>query len=637
MKKLFSLFVAAMTLATMTITSCEDVPAPYEVNLSGSGSSSSTDDATATGSGTLADPYSVTKVCALVSAGTLSSTTYAYVSGRVSQFDSISLQYGNAYYYISIDGSLTGKQLQVYRGYYTGGNKFTSNDQALQVGDSVVIYGTYQLYSSKYEINSGSKIAYLNGTSYDVAEVTTDVTGTPSGNGTLESPYNTAAALKLIYAGNAPSDKVYVQGRVCASDLSVDTSSYGNATYYISADGSSTDRLEVYRGYGLGGNKFTSADELQAGDSVIVYGTLVYYNNKTPEFTTGSSIVYRNGETASTGGDSTGGEGGEILTGTNLLSNGDFEQWSESLPVGWKSTTTASSATLSQSTDVHGGSYAVSVEHSSSGNKRLASSEISLKAGTYQIAFWVKSADASATTSVRPGYVPVTDGVVGSYAYGDYTNDVTTEWTQVSYSFTLSAATTVNLVVMLPKSAGASAIIDDFSLITSDGGLAETESGTDDPVEETGTTYDFTSAQGDWSIENKVAVPDGLTAVWTQSSKYGMVASAYVNNAAAASESWLISPEVTLAEGSMTFNEAANKFTNADNLAQFATIKVSDDAGATWNDVTFTHAATGSAWTFVDATVDLSAYAGKAIRIAFVYTSDIAVAGSWEIKTVTLK
>ena len=50
-----------------------------------------------------------------------------------------------------------------------------------------------------------------------------------------------------------------------------------------------------------------------------------------------------------------------------------------------------------------------------------------------------------------------------------------TEWTPVVYDFTLEASTTINLVVMNPKSnktyTATDAIIDDFSLTTTDGGI----------------------------------------------------------------------------------------------------------------------------------------------------------------------
>ena len=81
------------------------------------------------------------------------------------------------------------------------------------------------------------------------------------------------------------------------------------------------------------------------------------------------------------------------------------------------------------------------------------------------------SGEVKATTTdasqARPGYVPVADGTAGNYAYGDYTT-LSTSWQQVSYEFTLSASTTVCLVVMNPKksnySSGKDFIIDDATL-----------------------------------------------------------------------------------------------------------------------------------------------------------------------------
>jgi hypothetical protein len=72
-----------------------------------------------------------------------------------------------------------------------------------------------------------------------------------------------AKALSLINSKTNTSDKVYVSGTISKIDK-VDTS-YGNAIYYISDDGATTTQLEVYRGYGLGGNKFTSESEIKVG------------------------------------------------------------------------------------------------------------------------------------------------------------------------------------------------------------------------------------------------------------------------------------------------------------------------------------------------------------------------------------
>ena len=163
-----------------------------------------------------------------------------------------------------------------------------------------------------------------------------------------------------------------------------------------------------------------------------------------------------------------GGEtGGDI--GDPAASNGDFENWTNGQPTHWKSTTTASKGAMTQSTDAHGGQYAVEVAGSTSGNNRLAYEEITLPAGSYTMTFYCKAATADGG-SVRPGYTPVDDsGKVGSYVYGDYTNDLSGTWTRVTHQFDLDATTKLNLVIMVAKNPGAAVIFDDFTLTNAAG------------------------------------------------------------------------------------------------------------------------------------------------------------------------
>lgn len=120
------------------------------------------------------------------------------------------------------------------------------------------------------------------------AASTVDISNTP------ETAYTVAKALELIEAGEGLDTKVYVKGTIVS--VKEISTSHGNATYYISDDGTATDQLTVFRGYSLEGNKFTNEEEIQDGDVVIVYGKLVNYNG-TKEFTTGSSIYSLNGKT----------------------------------------------------------------------------------------------------------------------------------------------------------------------------------------------------------------------------------------------------------------------------------------------------------------------------------------------------
>lgn len=170
--------------------------------------------------------------------------------------------------------------------------------------------------------------------------------------------------------------------------------------------------------------------------------------------------------------------------GDNLLTCGGFEEWNGSYPTGWKSASTASSATLEQSTEARTGTYAVRAKSNTIQNKRLGSTEISLKAGTYTFKGYFKAATVDVTSACRLGYVLVDAGnKAGTYTYEpEYHNDLTNaEWTEISYTFTLKEAQTVSLVVMVPKSAAGDLLVDDVELTTSDGGLNESNN-PDEPV-----------------------------------------------------------------------------------------------------------------------------------------------------------
>lgn len=121
-----------------------------------------------------------------------------------------------------------------------------------------------------------------------------------TGDGTLESPYTVAGALAFIetLGADISSGEVYVKGVITKfkGDVAADITKYGSISYYISDDGTEASELLVYGGRNLGGVKFTSADQLKAGDEVIVYGTLVNYKGNTPEFNNGNKLVSLNGK-----------------------------------------------------------------------------------------------------------------------------------------------------------------------------------------------------------------------------------------------------------------------------------------------------------------------------------------------------
>ena len=163
--------------------------------------------------------------------------------------------------------------------------------------------------------------------------------------------------------------------------------------------------------------------------------------------------------------------------GTELLTNGGFENWADGYPTGWKSASTASSATLEQSTDKRSGASSVLVKGDPQSNKRLGSTEMTLKAGTYTFSAYLKAATAGSTASAALGYVPIgDDGVIGGndYKYGDYANDLTNaDWVVKSYTFTLLEEKKICLLVMNSKKPGGNLLVDDASLKTTDGGIVD--------------------------------------------------------------------------------------------------------------------------------------------------------------------
>ena len=120
---------------------------------------------------------------------------------------------------------------------------------------------------------------------------------TQSGNkatsGITVSYANVAQGLAAIPNANDQIDGVIVRGIVSYIDT-VETSTYHNATYFISDDGErTTDELMIYRGKGLNNANITNTNDIQVGDTVLVYGNLKYYNGSTPtkEFLQGNYLL----------------------------------------------------------------------------------------------------------------------------------------------------------------------------------------------------------------------------------------------------------------------------------------------------------------------------------------------------------
>ena len=115
----------------------------------------------------------------------------------------------------------------------------------------------------------------------------------PNAAGTKDNPYTVAQALDVIstLADKGKTDNVYVKGVI--SSIAEVSTEHGNATYDIK-DGSAGDALTVYRGKYLENANFTSEDQINVGDAVVVYGQLYKYVKDgvtTPELAQGNYLI----------------------------------------------------------------------------------------------------------------------------------------------------------------------------------------------------------------------------------------------------------------------------------------------------------------------------------------------------------
>ena len=145
----------------------------------------------------------------------------------------------------------------------------------------------------------------------------------------------------------------------------------------------------------------------------------------------------------------------------------------------------------------------------------------------------------------------------------------------------------------------------------------------------------FADGQGEFTI-NDVNVGDFY--VWAPDSRYAcMKATAFVSGTNYASESWLVSPVIDLTgvQGAqLAFEHAGNFFGDSEGMAAAVSVKACVEGTDEWTDLTLSQWASGSNWTFVPTTADLSAFAGQRIQLAFVYTSTDEAAGTWEVKNI---
>ena len=173
------------------------------------------------------------------------------------------------------------------------------------VGKAIKVKGVLENQYAQAGVNCSGALG-----TFEIEGVETGGDGSPSGDGTLANPFNCAGANEYtsgLAADTESPNNVYIKGKVVS--IKEEFGSYGNASFYISDDGTANNQFYVFRCLYLGNKKWTSGDtQIKVGDEVVICGKVVNYKGNTPETVTNKAYIYSlNGNGGSTGGGETGG------------------------------------------------------------------------------------------------------------------------------------------------------------------------------------------------------------------------------------------------------------------------------------------------------------------------------------------
>lgn len=342
------------TMTAFTFTSCEDVPAAYEIPGGGNGGNGGSTETV--GNGTAENPYTVEDV---KKHGATGSNVFvkAYIVGFVPEKAIDDAKFtaegceavSNVIIAASADETSVDNVMPVQLPVGDVRNAINLKDNPTNIKQEVVLCGNIEAYFGKTGLKSvvwaklGDKEV---GAKPGTEGGGTGITGTPKGTGTKDDLFNSVAAnteaSKL--AANAVSEQgYYIKGKV-VSVKEAFSAQYGNASFYISDDGQAGGQFLVFRSLYLGNQKWTEGQEnIQVGDEVVVYGKLTNYMGNTPETAQNTTyLVSVNGKTegGSTGGedkpgeDKPAGNGNVAIDGTTLtLSNPEAQAGTETIEV----------------------------------------------------------------------------------------------------------------------------------------------------------------------------------------------------------------------------------------------------------------------------------------------------------------
>lgn len=337
----------------------------------------------------------------------------------------------------------------------------------------------------------------------------------------------------------------------------------------------------------------------------------------------------------------------------NLVKNGDFENWDGGVPAQWQKSSkgSPSNATVKEAAEGRSGK-ALEVEHKGKGknapNSRYHCDALQLKAGNYTLSFYAKAVSKGV---VSGGWHPTGATEPKDYKYGQELEVDNNEWKQFTLQFTLDQDASIDVFVVNKKKSEGAVFFDDVTL-TAVGTTPAPDpkpepkptpdpkpepQPTPNPKPETpvgATVYEkaLTDNADGWTLEQG-NLPEGLTAVWMQHSKYGLKATGHYGGKTGKNtdtEAWAISPEVELKKTSfLTFEHAIGYTTEASTQGLY----IREGATGEWQPLEVKTWPTGKNFTYVNSgAIDLRNYTGKKVQFGFKYTSTTEGAATWEIK-----
>ena len=230
-----------------------------------------------------------------------------------------------SYYKILITGTAKGKNnvgikitTIVFQEYESGGStptavapEFNPTGGAVKVGSTVTMSTTTDggvihyttngnapdansaTYTEPVQVNADMTIKAITiADGYNNSSVTTGTYKIVQHAGTEADPYTIADARIAIDAANGQTlNNKYITGIV--SQVDSYNNNYNSITYWISDDGTTTNQFEVCGGLSfVNGTAFSSINDIQVDDVVVVKGNIKYYSNSSVyEFEQNNNLV----------------------------------------------------------------------------------------------------------------------------------------------------------------------------------------------------------------------------------------------------------------------------------------------------------------------------------------------------------